>query len=426
MPSSSIPQTGPPAAIVKQTGIASITRIGLTNVDSWLGCCTAYHLAEELEKKCKDVQLVCLARKIEHLDRLKKYKNVRLEKVDYDDENSLEKALRGVRCAILIPEVDERRAKYARNVLQAMKNQDVKSCMLISVEGAGESSSHLKEISSYHEIEKDVKQHCECYIILRASILDQCFLLWAPIVKKRAEFPISTTKQCEMVPIDVCDLVCAIETIVVNECRHGESLAEISSAQEQELSFSPSQPQPQQHQQADNEEEQQVDSNEYYGFGQHKNKIYTLTGPQKITPESLVHELSEVTGKQIEVKEVSREELKKYFESLKKRENMSDDFQDSEGHWCQWCSDLLASSSQYSAVTITSGDYQRDHDDHGDHHHIVPNEAAINLLLDELELIRKGEAGLVSGDLEKITGEHGKSIKDFLRKEKDAFKPHRD
>ncbi|KAG0303228.1 hypothetical protein BGZ98_006875 [Dissophora globulifera] len=360
-------------------------KIALTNADSWLGCRTACQLAQELEKKCEDVQLVCMVRKTEHLDKLKKFKNVHIEKVDYEDEKSLEKAFRGVSCTILFPEMDERRAKYARHVIQAMKNQHVKSCMLISVQNAGDSSSHLKEIQSFHEIEKEVQQHSEGYLILRKSILNQWFFLWAPIVQERGEFPISTTKQCEMVPLDVCDLICAIQTIVVDKCRQSH----------------------------------QAGSTELFNFGQYTNKVYTLTGPQKITAERLVEELRDVTGEKIKIKEVSREELKKYFESLRKRSGEFHD--DGEGGVdADMHQDLLDRS-----LASAGSDDHSDDDDRDDHHRFMPNEAAINLLLDELELVRKGESGFVSGDLEKITGHSGRTTREFLRKEKDAFKPRR-
>ncbi|KAF9987119.1 hypothetical protein BGZ65_005047 [Modicella reniformis] len=369
-------------------------KIALTNADSWLGCCTAYHLAQKLEEKCEELELVCLARKPELLDKLKKFKNVRIEKVDYDDEKTLDKVLRGVTCVLLIPENDENRVQCAKSILTTMKNAQIKSCMMISVEGAGE-ASHLKELQSYREIEKEVEQY-QCYLILRKSILNQCFLLWTHVVREQAKFPISTSKQSELAPIDMCDLVCAIETLVVEHCRHGEIIVAPSSTQ----------------QQPEGNGDQQTEAQDLEGFGSHKNKTYTLTGPQQVTPERIAQDLSEITGKQIEVKEVDREELKRYFESLRERENWSEDID------ADWCQRLLDNA----LITGTNDDHNGEHD--GDH--IAPNEAAINLFLDELELVGKGGAGFVSGDLEKIIGHPGRSIKDFLQKEKDAFKPHRD
>ncbi|KAK3826038.1 MAG: hypothetical protein J3Q66DRAFT_421128 [Benniella sp.] len=359
----------------------SAKKIALTNADSWLGCSTACYLAEQLEEKCEGVELVCLARKPERLDKLKRYKNVRIEKVDYNDEKTLEKALSGVTCTTLIPENDEHRVESAKNTITAMKNAEVKSCMMISVEGADGESSHLKELQSYHEIEEQVEQ-CESYLILRKSILHQCFLLWSHVVRERSEFPISTSKQSEMAPLDMYDLVCAVSTIVIEHCHHEDSFENPPASQPYQL---------------DQECDQQIRSWNFGGLGDHKNKTYTLTGPQKVTPECIAKDLTEIIGKQIKVKEVERSELKKYFESL---------------------GELQKPLSQTLNRDRMVGD--------GDHDHIPISEIPIELFLDELELINKGDAGSVSGDLEKIVGHPGNPVKNFLCKERDVFKPHRD
>ncbi|KAG0211621.1 hypothetical protein BGX28_007672 [Mortierella sp. GBA30] len=347
-------------------------KIAMTNVDSWFGYSAAYHLAQELEKKCHGVTLVCLACKTEHLEKLKQFKNVRLEKVDYKDPHILEKAFHGVCCTILIPEMDERRAELGKNVLHAMNKQGVKSCMMISCDGASE-DCQLKSMKSYCELEKRVQESCaSCYLIFRKSFLNQCFLFWSSVVKSKAEFPMTVEKDSTMSPIDACDLICAINAIVVQKCQHTD----------------------------DGDEDDETG-----GFGIHKNKTYTLTGPHELTPERLVRELSEAIGQEIKFRHVEREELKKYLESLLQRKILS-----------------LEVLSEDVPVYF-SGDGDHDYDRHG---HLPTNEAMIELILDEFELFKKGKAGFASNDLEKILGRQGKSIKDFLRKEKDAFKPHRD
>ncbi|KAI1316072.1 hypothetical protein EDD11_010461 [Mortierella claussenii] len=406
-----------------QSSIASeadsnVKKVVITNVDSWLGCCAAYHLAQELEKKCKGVEIICFAHKTEHLDKLKKFKNVRIHKADYESRESLEKGLHGVCLTVLIPEQDDRRVKMAKNVLEAMKSQRVKSLILISVEGAGESSSNLKEIASYHEIEKHIENHCDCYVILRKSFLNQCFMLWAPIVQEKGEFPISTDKDSEMAPLDMCDLLCAIDKLVVDCCHHKESrnLEAGSSQLQSQESQQPSHPETHGSQQ-----QQTRNEDEYDTFDKHKNKVYTLTGPQKITPERIVQELNDITGEKIKLKQVSREELQKYLQTLKKRED-DGNTTDIDVDWCY--SLLQASYETKRRYDHNDGDrgHLGDGDHHRNHHHFAPNDATINLILDELELVKQGDAGFVSGDLEKLTGHSGKTIKDFLRKEKDAFR----
>ncbi|KAG0297631.1 hypothetical protein BGZ96_005508 [Linnemannia gamsii] len=368
-------------------------KIAITNVDSWLGCCIAVHLADKLEKKCPNVQMVALACKDNthaDLDKLKKFKNVHIQKVDYNEEKSLEKAFSGVNCSILIPEMSENRVKHAKNVLCAMKKEKVKGCLLLSVVGAENKDHHLKEIMTFHEIELLVKEHCSCYLILRKSILNQCFLLWSRIVQEKGEFPMSCTAECQMGPLDACDLVCAIETIIVDHCRHDDK----GGHHDVEVAL---------------DVESIHDDLSAFG-GVHKNKTYTLTGPHKITTQGLVQALNEETGQRVQFKQVSREELKKYFESLK-REHRSQDLN------IDRCHEIMTRESLASGENGILAEYL-----YLDHHHMAPNESTINMLLDELELIKKGDAGFVSGDLEKVLGHPGKPVKDFLRKYKDEFR----
>ncbi|KAF9212085.1 hypothetical protein BGZ59_007257 [Podila verticillata] len=339
------------------------TKLAVVNVDTCLGACIALYLAEKLEKECKEVELVCMGKKIDHLERLKKMKNVKLVQIKYDDEKCLHKAMNGICGTILLPEMCENRAKHAKNLLCAMKKEKVGGCLMVSVEGS--EAEGLRELNSFHEIERCIQDtHWDkCYLILRNSILNQCFLFWSPVVREQGEFPLTIEKESQMAPLDACDLMCSIETIMVNYCRrhHGSKGAE--------------------------------DTDETAPFGEHRNKIYTLTGPSKITAESLVHELNEATGQNVKLKKVSHDELRRYLESLKDQGWPEEEVDDNDV-------DAL--------------------------HRYAINEATIKLMMDELDLIKRDEAGFVSGDLEKIIGRKGKTPRDFFKKEKDAFKKEKD
>ncbi|ORY88937.1 hypothetical protein BCR41DRAFT_391065 [Lobosporangium transversale] len=394
-------------------------RLAITSVDSWLGCCTAYYVAEQLNKHCEGAELVCLARKTDGLDKLKKLKNVKIYQVDYEDRSKLESSLQGVCCTILIPEFDERREELAKNVLDAMASLQIKGCIMVSVEGAGESRSDLKHIKSYHEIEEAVKAQVDCYIILREGFMNQCLLLWVSVIREKKEFPTSTTEDCEMAPLDMCDLICAISCLLIDYCQNGDSChSEPSLAQEQKQ------------QQQYLKDPQSVDSRSSAStFGDHKNKIYTLTGPQKLTVKDIVGKLSETIGEEIKVKEVERDELRDYFKSLEGDKDCREEF--NVDHFLSLLRSFSSSHTFGAVEAKGSGDHDhrdadKGHHKDGDHRrHLVPNDAAIDLLLDELDLIRQGEAGFVSGDLEKITGHEGKTIKDFFEKEKEVFKPQK-
>lgn len=335
------------------------TKLAVVNVDTCLGACLALHLSEKLEKECKEVELVCMGKKIDHLERLKKMKNVKLVQIKYDDEKSLQKAMNGICGAVLLPEMSEDRARHAKSLLSVMKKEKVGGCLMVSVEGS--EAVGLRELNSFHEIERSVQdtQWEKCYLILRKSILNQAFMLWSPAVKEQGEFPLTLERESQMTPLDASDLMSSIEIIVVNYCRrhHGSKGAQ--------------------------------DTDETAPFGEHRNKIYTLTGPAKVTAEGLVRELNEATGQNVKLKNVSHDELRRYLESLKDR------------GWPE------------EEIDIDDIDALR---------HCALNEAMINLIMDELELIKRNEANFVSGDLEKIIGHPGKTSRDFFKKEKDAFK----
>ncbi|KAG0050100.1 hypothetical protein BGZ83_005093 [Gryganskiella cystojenkinii] len=382
-----------------------LKRLAITNVDSWLGCCIAVHVAQEFEKKRMNVEIVALARKTEHLDRLRKLKNVKIEHIDYERKETLEKAFEKVCATILIPEMDDRRVEQAKHLLCAMKKQGVRACMMISVAGANESPENLHAIHSFHEIEKEVQRECDkCFLIMRKSILNQCFLLWSPVVQEKKEFPMTCERSCQMAPLDACDLVCAIERVVVDHFKKERDDKDNSK---------------------DDDEEEELEI-----FGEHHNKTYTLTGPEKITPDQLCKDLSEVTGEKIDFKHVSREDLKKYLESLKSRAAWDIDAETCDEllqvHSVTEDAKALLQDAAEKAAEI-AGRVEKEEGGRGSDHHryFAPNESMIKLLLDELELVKEKKAGFVSHDLEKIIGRKGHPIKDFLRKEKDAFKPRR-
>ncbi|KAG0000154.1 hypothetical protein BGZ79_006241 [Entomortierella chlamydospora] len=333
----------------------STKKIAITSVDSWIGYCSAYFLSQELAKTCPGAELVCLTRKTEDLCHLEKLKNVRIHKTDYDDEKSLEKHLRDVSCVVLIPQMTERRVKLTKNVLSAMKNENVKSCLLLSVEGAGDASSHLKEIA-HHVMEK-------------------------------AEFLITTNEDSAMTPIDIYDIIHAIGSLMVSHYYH-DFLSPAS-------------------------------------FGGHKNKTFTLTGPQAITTERFIQELSDITGQEIAFKQVSREDLKKDFESTEKHTHQSEELDADEcGQYLVSCLENIADPKSVDESGSQRRHPHRHHHQHDHYSHHSPNKSTVDLILDELELVKKGEAGLVSEDLQKILGRPGKELTDLLNKEKDAFKSH--
>ncbi|KAF9318899.1 hypothetical protein BG003_010315 [Podila horticola] len=335
--------------------------IALTNANSWVGCSAALHLSQGLEKNFKDVELVCLVRDDENLDLLKQLKNVRVEKVDYEDEATLEKALHGVSCTVMFMEMDERRVQFGKNFVAAMKKENIGSCLMVSPRGAGH--SQLRGHQAYREVEQEVEKNISNYVILRKAILSQAFLFWSHLVEERGQFPMAMDGDTLSSHVDLIDVVDVIEAITIEHCR-------VTSQRPDSI----------------------VDT-----FGKHTNRIYTLTGPEQTNPIGIVQILNASSGNNIEFKKVPREELAQYFRSLTKHEG-----------WEKVDADQCDKLLNWHA---------------GHRHQFAPPLPMIDLLLDEYEWCSIDNT--LIPDMREILGREGRTLRDFFLKEKEAFKPRR-
>lgn len=335
--------------------------IALTSADSWVGCSAALHLSQGLQKYSKDVQLVCLVRDDENLNLLKQLKNVRVEKVDYEDEASLEKALHGVSCTVMFMEMDERRVLFGKNLVAAMKKTHINSCLMVSVRGAG--SSRLRVHQAYREVEQEIEKNISNYVILRKSILSQTFLFWSHSVEERSQFPMAMNQDTLSTHVDLIDVVGVIEAVTIEHCR-------ATSQRPDSI----------------------VDS-----FGKYTNKIYTLTGPEQTHPRGIVQILNASSGNNVEFKKVSREELAQYFRSLTKHDGWE-----------------KVEADQCNKLLNWHG---------GPRHQYALSLPMIDLLLDEFEWCSIDNT--LIPDMQEILGREGKTLRDFFLKEREAFKPHR-
>ncbi|KAF9558308.1 hypothetical protein EC968_007190 [Mortierella alpina] len=335
--------------------------IAITNANSWGGCSAALYLSQELQKHLKDVQLVCLVRDDKNLDMFKQLKNVRVEKVDYENEATLVKALHGVSCSIMFMEMDERRVQFGKNFVAAMKKAHINSCLMVSLRGAG--SSPLRSHQAYREVEQEVEKNIPNYVILRKAFLSQAFLLWSHSVEELSQFPMAMNQDTLSTHVDLIDFVGVIEVVTIEHCR-------ATSQRPDPIPGS---------------------------FGKHTNKIYTLAGPEQIHPRGIVQILNASSGNNVEFKKVSREELAQYFRSLTKHDGWETVDADQ-------CNKLL-------------------HSHGGLRHHYAPSLPMIDLLLDEHEWCSIDNT--LVPDMQEILGREGRTLRDFFLKEKEAFEPHR-
>ncbi|KAH7042495.1 hypothetical protein BKA57DRAFT_441355 [Linnemannia elongata] len=334
--------------------------IALTNANSWVGCSAALHLSQGLQRYFKDVQLVCLVRDDENLDLLKQLKNVRVEKVDYEDVTTLERALHGVSYTVMFMEMDERRTVFGKNLVAAMKKERVNSCLMVSIRGAG--SSRLPSHQAYREVEQEIEKNIPNHVILRKACLSQVFLFWSHSVEERSQFPMAMDQDTLSTHVDLIDVVAVIEAITIEHCRFTS---------------------------------QRPDS--IVGcFGEHTNKIYTLAGPKQTHPRDIVQILNESSANNVEFKKVSREELAQYFRSLTKHDGWE-----------------KVDADQCNKLLNRHG---------GSRHKYAPTLFMIDLILDEHEWC--GIDNTLVSDMKEILGREGRTLRDFFLKEKEAFKPH--
>jgi len=335
--------------------------IAISNVDSLIGCAVACHVACVLEKQCPDVRIIALAKNPDKVEKIRKHKNVHVEKLDYNDVNSIQNALKGTGCILIVPEMDENRTVMNSKLVEAINHCGIKSAILLSCLGS-ESGKH--ELQSFHDIERQVQDNVDCYVILRKGVLHQCFRWWSKAVQERGEFPLSIDENSKFSPLNLCDYIKAIEMIILEHCK----------------------------------KRVEGDDPKFILGGKHHNKIYNLTGPRAYNGENLVQELNRAVGNKddpVKFKKVSREELEKILEENIEHTSTLDEFDFDQ------CENLM----------MAKGGYQ-----------FKPNKVMIRILLDEFEWINEGEAGFVSDDLRNITGHEGKKLEDYFTEEKDYFR----
>jgi len=326
----------------------------VTNADGWVGNCIALHLNSKIggQDPKTQMKIVCLARDPSKCDRLKR-EGMEVHKVDYNDVNNISQLIRNSHGVIYVPEMNEKRVEWARNMGQAMKKERVHCSLIVSFVGA---DSQKKELRAYYEMEKEIKENCEDWCIVRKSLLMETFFLWSAIVQDKSEFPLCVQKDSQFAPLCLTDLCNAVTEIIQQQARQDTHV--------------------------------------------HRKQTYTLTGPQKLTAQQLVHELQNAIGGgyDIKFKEVSRHELENYLRSLRQRSPFTEVFNE---------------------VVETGGGGTGGHDKRMD----VPNDTEINVILEYLEYVKEGKANFTSDDLKKITGNEGEPIRRFFEKHSKEFRP---
>jgi uncharacterized protein YbjT (DUF2867 family) len=249
-------------------------RVCITAAERWISNSISRGLL--YEHKRSECTLVALTRDARdpHLKELEKH-GAEIEEIDYDNPDTIEDALRGCNFLIFVTESDKDRIKQAHMFAKAAKNSDLCNAIVLSLEGVDEGNQ--KTFRDYNEIERIWKDAVKTVTILRISWLQQALFLWSENVQEKGTINMTLHERDQFVPLNLEDVVRSIRHLVTYE---GRVIDELDR--------------------------------------RHHHKIYTLTGPDSITPRDLVEMINKAIRPdgEVEYDRVNRRELEEYFRSL--------------------------------------------------------------------------------------------------------------
>jgi uncharacterized protein YbjT (DUF2867 family) len=239
--------------------------IAVTAADSWRGGSITYWILRHIKAEFSQVR--ALVRNEDHAEDLKRAGAV-LKKINYENPETIEHALKGVQYVILVAEDDENLVKEAEEMIRAAKKSNVQRILFIS--SAMVEDSENPRLRKYKEIEEKVRKY-DKYFILRISLPDQVFLLWSYFIQKEGKFPLSVEAKSKWAPIDLHDVGRVIQHLLSNGKQFEES----------------------------------------------GKKTIVITGPELLKAEEIVAKFDKALGFKVKFEAISREEMKKYLEKLK-------------------------------------------------------------------------------------------------------------
>ncbi|KAF9176018.1 hypothetical protein BGX21_001155 [Mortierella sp. AD011] len=442
--------------------------LAITACDSYEGQIFASKLADYLQahfsQDSPPKQLICLARDLDKCCRLKMRSNCKVVQISYDDVESISKALGGVPTVVLVPEIEPQRVEWAGKVIDAMCQEKVARCILIS--SIGTDAIEKEQFNRFVQVEEKVKESALRWTILREGLPFQALLYWVKMIQDQRVLGMPIKRDIEFAPLDINNL--------------GDALASVSFPSKQSDQDDAAT--------GDRDSDGTIHVNisrltldETKRFD---SQVYTITGPATVTGEVLVDKLSEAlvkkhkeegsessVGQEIETadpityKEITQDELREYLVKLRdaeKRVNETHEYSlvdvpgirgaiklfqqatDSAFGRLRLQRDLTAvSGSSHSSLTdwsdidddLTNGEGPDSHSCrcHSDVlgknpkkcHRLrlgPPGDDEVDLILDLMKYIGEGRATFQSGDLEKITGNQGTDAKGFFEKYASNFR----
>ncbi|KAG9290400.1 hypothetical protein G9A89_007131 [Geosiphon pyriformis] len=286
------------------------------------------------------------------------YEGAEVRETDFDNDRSLDHALRNVDWLVWVAESNRDRVNKAEKLARAARRNDVRNVVVLSVIGAneGRTATHRE----FEEIERIWREEGRNVVILRSTILQQVFLLWSEQIQDGYfSLPLDEDRD-EFAPVNLCDVTGAIANII-------------------------------------------TENNRFRKDSGRKHQVYELTGPESLSPGDIVDILNDTLGReQVEYEEVNPRELQDYLRSL------------NEGHEGPRDRDNRRDGGHYQRGRRGDG-YRGRFNEENDPLDFLPiKEFEIEKILDLIEYARENKVS-PTDDIRRINGREPESLEEFFR-----------
>ncbi|WP_223191063.1 SDR family oxidoreductase [Pedobacter roseus] len=212
-------------------------------------------LAEQLAQK--NIPFRALVRNLDKADNLKHLNGVELVVGDFNDQQSIVNALKGIEKVFLLSNSSEDAERLQSNFVDALAKSEVKHVVKLS-QFAANINSPVRFLRYHAAVEQKIKDTGLKYTFLRPNLFMQGLLGFADLIKYQQKF-FATAGDAKISLVDTRDIATVALNALLNR---------------------------------DNE-----------------SKIYNITGPEAISHKEIAEILSEALGKEIRYINVSEEEL---------------------------------------------------------------------------------------------------------------------
>ncbi|KAG9290403.1 hypothetical protein G9A89_007134 [Geosiphon pyriformis] len=324
-----------------------------------------------------------------HVRQLKQ-RGADVREINYGNTRDIERDLRDVDWLLFIAEANHDRVEQAQELARAANNAGVSGVIVLSLQGADRANT--KTHRDYHEIERIWKDEIEGVTVVRISLLHESVWLWSQNIKENGELNWTLDQEDdEFAPISLDDVVDVIENLVAH--KNGNLRDE-----------------------PDQRDERQT---------------YTLTGRDTLRGADVVDIINSVISGEVEYREVNRQQLENYLESLEKWHDRDDreDRDDDRESRRRSRRDSERQDGRFDRDNNRRGNQRRGRfDDEGYNYqrpYLPLRRTDVQLILDTFDFIQEGY-GRSTRDVREITGRDPEPLYNFFEENKEDFETERD